>query len=162
MMAIFASRPSNVSYKCEKCSFELWLPIAQLSVSVLGLYDDARFPGRCILILAEHHENLATLAPDIAESFLNDARRVGRAISAVVAPARINYALLGNKAPHPHWHLIPRQPEEPKPTRTPWEDPRPLLALAKSRAEHLRYEIAAVLTQDGQAFRSQRSATGNA
>jgi len=38
-------------YRCATCGFELHHPIATLSVSALGLYDDARFPGRCILAL---------------------------------------------------------------------------------------------------------------
>jgi len=46
----------TVGYECDQCRFDLWLPVASLFVSELGFYDDARFPGRCILAFRDHAE----------------------------------------------------------------------------------------------------------
>lgn len=112
----------TVSYRCEVCRFELWLPIAQLDVSTLGLYDDARFPGRCLLVLDEHFEDLREVPPDLASGFMHDTQRVASAIAKVVIPDRLNYAILGNVVPHIHMHIIPRtRRADPNFRRPPWE-----------------------------------------
>jgi diadenosine tetraphosphate (Ap4A) HIT family hydrolase len=112
---------------CGTCGFKLWLPVARLQVATLGLYDDARFPGRALLMFDDHVEHLEDVSPEQACAFLEDARAAARAIKLTARSPRVNYAVLGNTQPHLHWHLIPRQPRsEPAPQRPPWEDPRPL------------------------------------
>ena len=112
----------TVSYRWQVCQFELWLPIAQLDVSALGLYDDARFPGRCLLVLDEHFEDLREVPPDLASAFMYDTQRAASAIANVVVPDRLNYAILGNVAPHIHMHIIPRtRRSDPNFGRPPWE-----------------------------------------
>src|SRR5690606_22953314 len=49
------------AWRCAACGFELARPIARLRASTVALYDDARFPGRCVLALDEH----ATLLEDL-------------------------------------------------------------------------------------------------
>lgn len=113
----------NVS--CPTCGFKLWLPVARLQVATLGLYDDARFPGRALLVFDDHVEHLEDLPFERARAFFEDARTAARAIKLVASSPRVNYAILGNTEPHLHRHLIPRQPRsEPAPERPPWEDPR--------------------------------------
>lgn len=46
---------------CKVCGFELWLPTHQYPNSTLGLYNDARFPGRSILKLNEHYTEFESL-----------------------------------------------------------------------------------------------------
>lgn len=109
-------------YKCSVCAFALWHPISRLGVSFLGLYDDARFPGRCLLVLDQHAEDLSSLDPKVAQAFLTDVQKCARAIMTTTKAPRMNYAVLGNLEPHLHFHLIPRgQPDDPLPTRPPWE-----------------------------------------
>lgn len=113
-------------FRCDTCNFELWLPILELRVSFLGLYDDARFPGRCILSLKGHEEDFTCLREPILSLFIKDVQDAGSAIMGSMGASRINYALLGNDEPHVHVHLVPRYPEmEPNPRRSPWNDPRP-------------------------------------
>lgn len=108
-------------YECASCGFKLWLPIAPLSVSHLGLYDDGRYPGRSILVLNEHYEDLVDLPVGLMADFVADVQKAGRAIKNAVHAVRMNYAVLGNVAPHVHFHLIPRQVEgDPAPKRAPW------------------------------------------
>lgn len=123
---------TEIRHICKDCGFDLWLPIAELSVSTLGFYNDGRWPGRCILVLNDHAEHLEDVSSEQATNFLSDIQRAGRAIKNVSGAYRINYAILGNEVPHVHAHLIPRAGcSESLPTRPPWEDPRPLRKLSQ-------------------------------
>lgn len=129
---------SNVSYRCPICSFELWHPVGQLNVSALGFYDDARFPGRCLLVLNEHADDLAALEPPSLHDFVDDAVEAAKAIRSVTQADRVNYAVLGNAEPHLHFHLVPRKLEQdPIPTRPPWEHPGEKEPLPGGRREQL-------------------------
>jgi len=128
----------TAGYACDECGFDLWLPVANLSVSVLGFYDDARFPGRCILAFRDHAEELTQLADEDAGAFMDDARTAARAIYAATRCDRLNYAILGNTVPHLHWHLIPRTlKDDPIPTRPPWEHPDPQTKLPRMETKPL-------------------------
>lgn len=108
-----------------KCGFVLWNPIAQTETSSLGLYDDARFPGRCILRLNAHYDSLDELPSEVLMSFMRDVQTAMSAIKAATTAARVNVAILGNRDPHVHAHLIPRFPaEEEFPDCSPWNDMR--------------------------------------
>lgn len=112
------------------CGFVLWNPVAQSETSRLGLYDDARFPGRCILRLDAHYESLEELPEDVLMSFMQDIQAAMSAIKAATGAARVNVAILGNRDPHVHAHLIPRFPgEEEFPDCSPWNDMRVKAAL---------------------------------
>lgn len=116
-----------------RCGFVLWNPIAKSEVSRLGLYDDARFPGRCLLRLNAHYDSLDELPPDILMNLMSDVQTAMSAIKAATGAARINVAILGNRDPHVHAHLIPRFPDEEEfPDCSPWNDLRPKTCLPAS------------------------------
>lgn len=131
---------------CFVCGFELWHPIAptpELSVSSLALYDDARFPGRSILRLDTHKESIEELSPEHASDFIHDIQKATRAIKGATKADRVNVAVLGNAVPHVHAHLIPRyRNNEPEPSKSPWDDPRPKVSLTKAMREQLMSQIA--------------------
>lgn len=111
-------------------------------MSTLGLYNDARFPGRCILALHEHYEDLGDVDPVLLVEYIGDVRRAGRAIKAATTADRMNYAVLGNTMPHVHFHLIPRVLEDdPVPRRPPWEHPSPASALSGDEVQRLSAAI---------------------
>lgn len=121
-------------YSCVSCKFSLFTPIAELGVSVLGLYDDARFPGRCLLVLRDHYDDLVDVPESLTSSFMSDAKRAARAIQAAVSADRINYAILGNAVPHVHAHLIPRTwKNDPVPGKSPWNHPEAVTPLEADR-----------------------------
>lgn len=129
-------------YQCTVCSFELWHPIARLSVSFLGLYNDARFPGRCLLVLEKHAEDFSEIDPKLAQAFIGDAQIAARSIRSATEVPRINYAILGNQEPHLHIHLVPRgYPDDPIPTRPPWEHPAKKAELPIEEVNRLVREI---------------------
>jgi diadenosine tetraphosphate (Ap4A) HIT family hydrolase len=147
-----ASSDVDVEYMCPVCDFALWLPLVKLKVSVLGLYDDARFPGRCILALNEHAEDFSRLKSQVARDFFEDCQKAARAIQAAVGVERVNIAILGNEVAHVHFHLIPRRPlDEPIPTRPPWEHPAAKYALPEDQrleiSTRIKEEAAEVLCE---------------
>ena len=136
------------SYRCELCGFSLWRPIARFGVSFLGLYDDSRFPGRCILVLQEHAERWESLPTALLHDFVDDSQIAMKAISMATNCDRVNMAVLGNTDAHVHYHLIPRISKfEPNPQRSPWSDPRPHGHLPESEMNVIENGIAAALTQ---------------
>jgi diadenosine tetraphosphate (Ap4A) HIT family hydrolase len=134
---------SQASYTCSTCGFELWLPVLTLDVSTLGLYNDARFPGRSILALHEHYEDLSDVEPDLLSQFMADVSSAGRAIKSATEADRMNYAVLGNIEPHVHFHLIPRVlAKDPVPQRPPWEHPAPVSPLSQDEVDRISDAIA--------------------
>ena len=119
------------------CSFELWRPIAELRVSVLGLYDDGRFPGRCLIAVKAHEEDFARLSNEDTSAFVCDIQAAARAIQRVTQAPRINYAILGNVEPHIHAHLIPRSADDPIPKKSPWQHPEPVRPLGQRQADDI-------------------------
>lgn len=125
----------------------LWHPVADLEVSTLGLYDDARYPGRCLLVVHEHFDDLTAMPADLAAAALADARRAALAIKNAVAADRINYAVLGNVISHVHFHLIPRRwDRDPAPGLSPWQTSRPATPLPRDKREGIIDAIFSQLT----------------
>jgi diadenosine tetraphosphate (Ap4A) HIT family hydrolase len=133
-------------YRCGACGFELRNHVGDLSASQVGLFDDARFPGRSLVVYESHVEDVNDLSFERASAFFEDCRRAGRAIASATGAERINYAILGNAEPHLHCHVIPRRPDlEPRPDRPPWEDPRPQVGLGAERVTALIGALRAAL-----------------
>jgi len=128
----------SAPFRCAVCGFAQQRPIARLRASTLAFYDDARFPGRAVLVLNEH----ATLIEDLplaqARDLALDVRDAARAIRAASGARRINYAAFGNVVPHVHVHLVPRHGDwETAPQSTPWDHPEPERPLAPTELERL-------------------------
>lgn len=138
-------RFNESGYTCKSCSFGVWLPVADLSVATLGLYDDARFPGRSILVLREHAEDFDDIDSSVACAFISDVRASSRAIRAVTKAVRLNYAILGNREPHLHAHLIPRTSSDAAATLPPWNHPEARSPLPEGEVVRLVDEIRTAL-----------------
>ncbi len=135
---------------CEECGFRVEAPVARLDAATLGVFSDARLPGRCVLVLDTHAEHFEQLDPALSRRFMEDVARAARAIREVTGAPRINYALLANQVNHLHWHLFPRGlPDDPDPRVSPWELASPELPLAPARIESLRAALAQALERDG-------------
>ena len=137
---------NETTFECGTCSFKLWLPIKNLEVSTLGLYDDSRYPGRCLLVFNEHIENFEELDINLAACFIKDIQKAAKAIKRAIMADKINYAILGNAEPHLHVHLIPRKKEgDPIPNRSPWNHPEPCSKLPLNKRDFIIKEIAYAL-----------------
>ena len=111
-------------YQCERCDFVLWNPIFAFQSSILGLYDDSRFPGRCLLVLRSHAEHFDEIEADTFDQLMREAQIVSRVMRFALNARRVNLAILGNSQSHVHAHIVPRFADDPNPGHTPWEDPR--------------------------------------
>ena len=123
---------------CPTCSFSLFNPVAKLSVSDWGIYDDSRFPGRSIVKLRDHQEDFSELNPSETAEFIADVQTAMGIIKNLTRADRVNVAILGNAVPHVHAHLIPRfSAEEPHPNQSPWNDTRHKESLSPAVLEEL-------------------------
>lgn len=131
---------------CPQCGFAIWTPIADLSTSTVGLYDDARYPGRLLVAAREHHDHFDEMPAHAAARFMSDVQWAARALRGWDGVERTNVAVLGNKASHVHAHVIPRRATDPNPTQAPWdgaEPHRPLSPREKTRIVNgLRHALA--------------------
>lgn len=114
-----------MAFKCTQCGFALWHLIWDGPYTAVALFDDDRFPGRSLIALKLHWEHFDEF-PEGQLATLNDMMvRLGAALRSRLGASRVNYAVLGNSAPHVHAHVVPRfSSQEPAPRRAPWEDPR--------------------------------------
>ncbi|KQR43445.1 hypothetical protein ASF87_16780 [Microbacterium sp. Leaf161] len=123
---------------CQKCQFAVANPVGRLSVSRIGLFSDARFPGRSIVSLRDHYDDIAAAPTAVAELFMADIHCAARIIRRATGADRVDIALSGNTDSHVHAHLIPRRRDrDPLPDSGPWDDPRerrPLEPLAEAIA----------------------------
>lgn len=133
-------------FRCAECGFEVDEVIATLPSGALAHYGDREFPGRCVLAFATHAEKLEELSESQLTRLVLDVQRAGLAIRAATGAPRINYAVLGNAAPHIHVHLIPRGgPTDRHGTDTPWGPPPPTVPVPPEEAARLRGRIASAL-----------------
>lgn len=110
---------------CSVCNFNLFIPIAKLSISSLGLYSDNRFEGRSILSMTKHYDSLEEVPVEELALFMKDIQESMQAIRSATGSPRVNVAILGNRESHVHAHLIPRYPDaEEFPDCSPWNDER--------------------------------------
>jgi diadenosine tetraphosphate (Ap4A) HIT family hydrolase len=86
----------------------LMTPIADLRVSRLHLLLDQSFPGRCVLALNEHHNEVDELTEKQRTDFFTDLADAVAAIRTVFKPDKVNYAIFGDQVTHFHMHLVPK------------------------------------------------------
>lgn len=134
---------------CEVCDFALFHPLGEWGVTAVGLYDDARFPGRLIVAYrVGHEERFEDTSEAVSMAFLHDVKRVARAIRIATDCERVNLAILGNAQAHLHAHLVPRRPsQEPEPTKAPWSDPRSPESLEEPARQRLSADLWTAITE---------------
>ncbi|MFL6623438.1 MAG: HIT family protein [Sulfurifustaceae bacterium] len=70
--------------------------------------DEPDYPGYCRVIWNAHVREMSDLATDERTRLIAVVCAVEESLRAVLRPAKINLASLGNQVPHLHWHVIPR------------------------------------------------------
>ena len=134
------------AWRCSECAFTQPHPIARLRTATLAFYDDARFPGRSVLVLDAHATLIEDLPLATARDLALDVRQAAAAVRAASGARRINYAAFGNVVPHVHVHLIPRHGDwETAPAATAWNHPAPERHLVAAEADRLVAAIRALL-----------------
>jgi diadenosine tetraphosphate (Ap4A) HIT family hydrolase len=83
---------------------ELWRD-ARCRVILAG---DPDYPGFCRVVWRDHVREMTDLAPADRAHLLAVVLAVESTLRALLDPAKINLASLGNQVPHLHWHVVPR------------------------------------------------------
>ena len=102
---------------CAKLAAPDLLPADELvwafphSVVLLGPWQF--YHGYCLVVSRSHARELGDLPDADRRAYLDEMCLVARAIAQAFSPHKLNYELLGNQVPHPHWHLFPRSADDP-------------------------------------------------
>ena len=125
--------------------------IAELPRSWLILGDAQFYRGYCVLLAKRHASEIHLMPRGEAHELLDELLAVGKALSAVVHPLKLNYECLGNQEPHVHWHVFPRYAEDPMRLAPVWLRPEAERKVALPDADRqaliasLRGELARLL-----------------
>lgn len=100
------------------------------------LADEALYPGFTRIVWNAHVAELSELGDTDRARLFDALVRVERVMRAVLEPAKINLASLGNQVPHLHWHMVARWPDDPHFPAPVWAatDSRRIAAAASRRA----------------------------
>jgi diadenosine tetraphosphate (Ap4A) HIT family hydrolase len=121
--------------------------VAELDSGRVHLQNDADYRGYCILIFRRHAVELHELTAAERTQWIEDIARIGRALSELCQPAKLNIAMLGNLVPHLHCHIMPRYPEDPEWGHPPvFRTPSDRRALSSDEYARLRDALQRALT----------------
>jgi diadenosine tetraphosphate (Ap4A) HIT family hydrolase len=105
--------------------------VARTATGYVNLGDVQYYEGYTVFVakrcVGELHELLAAER----DEFLHEMALVAEAVFEAFQPRKLNYELLGNGAPHLHWHLFPRGADDARPSGPVWKDPGFLDALER-------------------------------
>ena len=94
---------------------DLMIRIGELSVSVLYLFKEQTYKGRCVVVFNKGHKReLFELTEEDRNAFIGDVSKVASAVSKAFSPQKINYGAYGDKMPHVHFHIVPKYESAPK------------------------------------------------
>lgn len=86
--------------------------VASTEMTHVRLVRNQAHPGYTVVILREHLTDLGQLDADQLSMFWRDVQRAGRAVDNAFDPRKINYLVMGHRAPHLHCHVFPQHLED--------------------------------------------------
>lgn len=106
-------RDINFDESCFYCSRNqeldsLMIKICDLNVSTVYLFKEQTYKGRCNVVYKEHKSEISDLTENEAADFINDARKVAKAIHKAFNPDKINYGAFADTMKHLHLHIVPK------------------------------------------------------
>ncbi|GHT86867.1 hypothetical protein FACS1894137_13060 [Spirochaetia bacterium] len=106
----------DTCFYCEKDERldKLMIKICELPWSIVYLNRNQAHKGRCIVAAKEHRTEYFQMSPEENAGFFADVSLAAHALSNLFKPGKINYATFGDKAPHAHFHVVPKYPEAPQ------------------------------------------------
>lgn len=132
---------------CELCEADGGRLILSNECLRVVLVDDPGFPGFARVVWNDHVREMSDLAAEEQQRLMQAVFAVERAQRAVLAPAKVNLASLGNVTPHLHWHVIPRFADDSHFPQPVWgerlrEPGGEVLDARRARLDRLRCRIA--------------------
>jgi len=110
----------NIPNPCMYCAddsriTDIMIKICELDVSVVYLFKEQTYKGRCIVAYNKEHANeIFELSEENRNKFINDVARVASAVKRAFSPQKINYGAYGDKMPHVHFHIVPKYENAPR------------------------------------------------
>lgn len=103
----------NFDENCFYCSKNedidsLMIKICDLEVSTVYLFKEQTYKGRCNVVFKEHKSEITELTEEETSAFMNDVRRVAKAIQKAFSPDKINYGAFADTMKHLHFHVVPK------------------------------------------------------
>lgn len=86
----------------------LMIKICDLEVSTVYLFKEQTYKGRCNVVYKEHKSEITDLTEEEAAAFINDVRKVAKAIHKAFNPDKINYGAFADTMKHLHLHIVPK------------------------------------------------------
>jgi diadenosine tetraphosphate (Ap4A) HIT family hydrolase len=97
--------------------------VVRTATGYVNLADVQYHEGYTIFVAKQCVNELHELPLATRDVHLHEMAVVAEAVFRAFRPRKLNYELLGNGAPHLHWHLFPRHADDPRPRGPVWEDP---------------------------------------
>lgn len=86
--------------------------ITKLSTSTVFLNRDQTHPGRCVVALNWHVDELFELKGKELTQYTQEVADVARVLKSITGCKKINYGIYGDTVSHLHFHLVPKKPED--------------------------------------------------
>ncbi len=103
--------------------------VVRTATGYVNLADVQYHEGYTIFVAKRCVNELHELPAAERDLHLHEMAIIAEAVFRAFQPRKLNYELLGNGAPHLHWHLFPRHAGDLRPRGPVWEDPGFLRAL---------------------------------
>ncbi len=87
--------------------------VCTLTYSILSVYKNQYYRGRCVLSLREHYEELHEIDLVTYRGFMEEVRKTCALISRLFNPDKIQIALYGDVVRHMHLHIVPKYHDSP-------------------------------------------------
>jgi diadenosine tetraphosphate (Ap4A) HIT family hydrolase len=111
----------------------------------ITLARETGFPYWCRVVWLEHIKELSDLGKADRDHLMDLVAALELTLREVLEPTKMNLAALGTQAPHLHWHVIPRQADDPAYPAPVWQKPEGLALVEPN--ESLLDQIVAKLSQ---------------
>lgn len=92
---------------------DIMIPICELDASILYLFKEQTYKGRCLVAYKEHKSELFHLTDEERDLFMKDVARTAAAIEKAFSADKINYGAYADKMTHLHYHIVPKYENGP-------------------------------------------------
>lgn len=115
----------------------LMIEICELEASILYLFKEQTYRGRCLVAYKEHKSELFDLTDEERDLFMKDVARTAAAMKKAFGADKINYGAYADKMTHLHYHIVPKYENGPSWGSTFEMMPEPKVLLSDAEYQEL-------------------------
>lgn len=109
---------------CPLCAGDGGVVLLRTPAWRVVLAEDEPLHPCLVRVVAERHlAEMTDFAPAEQRACMELVFRTEEALRRILNPAKVNLASLGNMTPHVHWHIVPRQADDPHFPGSIWAPP---------------------------------------